>query len=146
MYKFPVADGWDVTLDIDSMERGEKGQHPPDKKARARECEDWLRAQRVKIGAHPPYGRVDLVATKEEVGTFVVEVEGDSSRQKEQAMYSALGQLLLSMVNTASSTRYVLAVPDSEQWTRQLEKVPVRVRELLRLQLWVVSEAGVRVV
>jgi hypothetical protein len=31
LHKFPVADGWDVIIDIDSMERGEKGQHPPDR-------------------------------------------------------------------------------------------------------------------
>ena len=37
-HKFPAADGWDITIDIDSMERGEKGQHPPDKKEIAAEC------------------------------------------------------------------------------------------------------------
>lgn len=42
-HKFTVSDRWDVTMDIDSMERGEKGQHPPDKKAIAAECEAWLR-------------------------------------------------------------------------------------------------------
>jgi hypothetical protein len=98
----------------------------------------------VKIVAHHLYGRADLVATKEQEGTFVVEVEGDSSRQKEQAMYSALGQVVLSMGDSSPEITYALAVPDSEQWERQLRKVPARIRELLRLQLWLVSEVGIR--
>jgi hypothetical protein len=143
-HKFPAADGWDITIDIDSMERGEKGQHPPDKKEIAAECEAWLRTQGVKIVAHPLYGRADLVAAKEGVGTIVVEVEGDSSKQKEQAMYSALGQVVLSMRDPSPQITYALAVPDSEQWERQLKKVPARIRDLLMLQLWLVSEIGVR--
>lgn len=143
-HKFPVADGWDVTMDIDSMERDKKGRHRPDKRGIAAECEAWLRAQGVKIAAHQRYGRADLVAAKEQIGTLVVEVEGDSSRQKEQAMYSALGQVVLSMGDPSSHITYGLAVPDSERWERQLIKVPARIRELLRLQLWLVSEAGVR--
>jgi hypothetical protein len=104
-YFFPAAEGWDVTVDIDSMERGEAGQHPPEKKAIAAECETWLRDQGVKIVKHPLYGRADLVATKEGRGTFVIEVEGDSSRQKEQAMYSALGQIVLSMRDVSPTIR-----------------------------------------
>ena len=72
------------------------------------------RAQGVKLVAHPLYGRADLVATKEGVGTLVVEVEGDSSRQREQAMYSALGQVVLSMGDPSSEITYALAVPDSD--------------------------------
>lgn len=143
-HKFAFANGWDVTIDIDSMERGEKGQHLPDKRQIAAECEKWLRTQGVKIVAHPLYGRADLVAAKEGVGTVVVEIEGDSSRQREQAMYSALGQVLLSMGDPSPTITYALAVPDSEQWERQLKKVPNQIRELLRLQLWLVSETGVR--
>src|SRR5262249_52544925 len=108
--KSPVGDRWDVTVDIDSMERGTKGQHPADKQARAAECESWLRSQGVKIVAHPLYGRADLVARKVGVGTFVAEVEGDSSRQKEQALYSALGQVVLSMRDPSPEITYALAV------------------------------------
>jgi hypothetical protein len=143
-YFFPAAEGWDVTVDIDSMERGEAGQHPPEKKAIASECETWLRDQGVKIVRHPLYGRADLVATKEGRGTFVIEVEGDSSRQKEQAMYSALGQIVLSMRDASPTIRYGLAVPDSVQWETQLKKIPTGVRELLKLDLLLVSETGVR--
>jgi hypothetical protein len=97
----------------------------------------------VKIVAHPLYGRADLVAAKEGVGTLVVEIEGDSSRQKEQAMYSALGQVILSMGDPSPQITYALAVPDSEQWERQLKKVPNQIRELLRIKRWLVSQTGV---
>ena len=143
-HSFPVAEGWDVTVDIDSMERGIAGQHPPEKKAVAAECEKWLRQQGVKIVAHHVYGRADMVATKGGLGTFVIEIEGDSSRQKEQAMYSALGQIVLSMKDSSPSIRYGLAVPDSAQWETQFKKIPARVRELLKLDLFLVSKAGVR--
>jgi len=46
-HRFPVTDGWDVTVDIDSMERGAAGQHPPDKRSIATNCEAWLRGQGV---------------------------------------------------------------------------------------------------
>ena len=143
-YRFPVSDGWDVTVDIDSMERGAAGQHPPDKPVLAGECETWLRGQGVKIDAHPLYGRADLVATRKGHGTFVVEVEGDSSRQKEQAMYSALGQIVLSMGDPSPQITYGLAVPDDAQWEAQLKKIPDRIRTLLALHLLLVSSNGVR--
>jgi hypothetical protein len=143
-HKFPVGDNWDVTIDIDAMERGKKGQHPPEKQAKAAECELWLRSQGVKIATHPLYGRADLVAHKEGVGTFVAEVEGDSARQKEQAMYSALSQVILSMRDVSPDITYALAVPDTNKWAAQLSKVPSNIRKLLRLELWLVSEAGVR--
>lgn len=142
-HKFPVTSGWDVTMDIDSMERGEHGQHPSDKRKIAAECEAWLRSHGVRIIAHQLYGRADMIAVNNNE-TFVVEVEGDSSRQKEQAMYSSLGQIVLSMGDPSPMISYALAVPDSALWERQLRKVPSRIRELLRLQLWLVSEVGVR--
>jgi hypothetical protein len=27
-HRFPIEDGWEVTVDIDAMERGDKGQQP----------------------------------------------------------------------------------------------------------------------
>jgi hypothetical protein len=143
-HKFPVQAGWEVTIDIDSMERGRHGQQKPDKQAVAAECEAWLRSNGVGILPHPVYRGADLVAFKEAEGTFIVEVEGDSSRQREQAMYSALGQIVLAMRNASSKITYGPAVPDDEKWAVQLEKVPSRIRELLRLELWLVSEIGIR--
>jgi thiamine pyrophosphate-dependent acetolactate synthase large subunit-like protein len=143
-HKFPAEAGWDVTVDIDSMERGKDGQQRADKQSIAAECENWLRSHKVKIQADSVYGRAYMVARKESVGTVVVEVEGDSSRQKEQAMYSALGQIVLSMGDPSREITYALAVPDDEKWAAQLRKVPNRIRALLNLQLWLVSESGVR--
>jgi hypothetical protein len=142
-YRFPAMDGWKVTVDIDSMERGVAGQHPPDKRAIASDCETWLRQQGVDIVAHPLYGRADLVASKEGQ-TFVIEVEGDSSRQREQAMYSALGQIVLSMSEPSPQINYGLAVPDNPQWEAQLKKIPLRIRDILKLNLYLVSKTSVR--
>ncbi len=140
---FSATEGWKVTVDIDSMERGIAGQHPPDKRAIADECEQWLHDHKVEIVAHQLYGRADLVAEKEG-RTFVIEVEGDSSRQREQAMYSALGQIVLSMRDSSSQISYGLAVPDSPQWENQLKKIPPHIRCLLNLNLFLVSKTGVR--
>ena len=144
-HQFPPVKGWTVTVDIDSMERGIAGQHPPEKRAIAADCETWLKSQGVSIVSHPLYGRADLVAKNDQRGTFVVEVEGDSSRQKEQAMYSALGQIILSMGEPSPNIQYALAVPDSSAWESQLRKIPEHVRTLLKLELLLVSEQGVRV-
>ncbi len=43
IHRFPAIEGWKVTVDIDSMERGVAGQQQPDKRAIAEECEKWLR-------------------------------------------------------------------------------------------------------
>jgi len=48
-------------------------------------------------------------------------------------MYSALRQIVLSMTDASPDVRYSLAVPDANTWAVQLKKVPLRVRELLRL-------------
>ena len=142
-HQYPPADGWEVTVDVDAMERGRGGKHPPDKQDRASRAEAWLKNEGVRIGVHPDFGRADLVATKPGVGTVVVEVEGDSSKQREQALYSALGQAVLSM-KAAEDTRYGLAVPDAPAWKHQLKKIPPHVCERLSLTLWLVGKAGVR--
>lgn len=41
-YQFSPADGWEVTVDVDAMERGRGGQDPPDKPDRAGRAEAWL--------------------------------------------------------------------------------------------------------
>lgn len=139
---FRPGDGWDITIDIDAMERAKGGKQPPDKAERAGRAENWLRIAGAKIGAHPDLGRVDLVAARSGL-TVVVEVEGDSRRQKEQALYSALGQVLLRMRENGD-TRYGLAVPDAPLWEGQMKKIPGYVCERLPLTLWLVSKTGVR--
>jgi hypothetical protein len=143
-HMFHRENGWDITLDIDAMERDAAGKHAAGKREIARECEHWLRDNGAKIVAHKVYGRADLVAVHETHGTYVVEVEGDSSRQKEQAMYSALAQIVLSMRTEPGSVTYGLAVPDAPDWEAQVRKVPKLVRDTLNLKLLLVSSAAVR--
>ena len=82
-----------------------------------------LRNAGVTIGTDPDFGAADLVASKQAAPTVVVEIEDDSSKQKEQALYSVLGQAVMLMKNDGK-TRYGLAVPDTSEWERQLEKIP----------------------
>jgi hypothetical protein len=142
--KFLPSTGWSVTVDLDTMERGIGGQHPQGKRAIAEQCERWFEAQGVKLGVHPSYKRADLVAEHQGKGTFVVEVEGESSRQREQALYSALGQTLLAMTRFEEGLQYGVAVPDLPTWERQLLKVPIQVCQRLNLRLLLVSRNGVR--
>jgi hypothetical protein len=141
-YRFPPSEGWRVRVDIDAMERAKGGQHKPGKAERARVAEAALLSMGVTIGAHPEFGRADIVAEHPKHGLFVVEVEGNSSRQKEQAVYSALGQLVLQMQGTKHG--FVLAVPDEQSWERQLLKIPQHARATLGLSCVLVSEQGVR--
>lgn len=124
------------------MERANGGQHKPGKAERARVAETSLLSMGVTIGAHPEFGRADIVAEHPKHGLFVVEVEGNSSRQREQAMYSALGQLVLQMQGTKH--QFVIAVPDEPLWEKQLQKVPQHARARLGLSCVLVSEKGVR--
>lgn len=141
-YRFPPSKGWRVRVDIDAMERAKGGQHKPGKAERARVAEVALLSMGVTIGAHPEFGRADIVAEHPKHGLFVVEVEGNSSRQKEQAVYSALGQLVLQMQGTKHG--FVLAVPDEPSWEKQLLKIPLHARETLGLSCVLVSEHEVR--
>ena len=142
-HQFPPNRGWDVTVDIDAMELAKGGRHPPGKRDRARLARDWLQEAEVKIGSHPEFGRADLVASKPGTATVVIEVEGKSSRQKEQAVYSALGQIVL-LMRPDTNVRYGIAVPDTPSWENQMVKVPAHVRDLLSLTFWLVDETSVR--
>jgi len=141
---FPPSKGWTVRVDIDSMERCNGGTHPAGKPERVAAGEERLRALGVVVGSHPQFGRADVVASHPVHGTVVVEVEGTSSRQREQAMYSALGQSVLIMRPHERHLSYALAVPDDAHWERQLRKIPTHLRERLQLRLYLVSAAGVR--
>jgi hypothetical protein len=141
---FNPSDGWNVIVDIDAMERAKGPQHKDGKKQRVVDAEKRLNELGVEIGVHPKYGRADVVASHPKKGTFLIEVEGKSSKQKEQAIYSALGQIVLLMSEHNSKVFYGLAVPDQPEWERQLKKVPRRVKELLSLGCILVSEGNVR--
>jgi hypothetical protein len=140
-YRFPPIDGWQVTVDIDAMELAKGGQHTPDKADRAKAAEASLHALGVTIGAHPLFGRADVVAEHPSKGCYVIEVEGKSSKQKEQALYSALGQLVIQMQGKPIS--FVLAAPNEPAWQAQVKKIPAHARNLLNLSCVLVSADGV---
>jgi len=119
-YRFPPDDGWSIHVDIDAMEPGKGPQNSEEKRRHARIAEEAMQALGVKIGPHPEFGRVDVVAHHEKHGLFLVEVEGSSSRQGEQALYSALGQLVLQMRSSPHS--YAIAVPEEPSWGKRLPK------------------------
>jgi hypothetical protein len=141
-HQFPPARGWRVCVDIDAMERANGGKHTPDKADRARAAELAIRELGARVGSHHIFGRADVVAEHEEHGLVLVEVEGQSSRQKEQAVYSALGQLMLQM-NGGNHT-YVIAVPDEPNWEKQVRKIPQHAKKQLSLSCMLVSERGIR--
>ena len=141
--RFPDRDGWQVTIHLDGMELGKGSQHPPGKREIAEKCCQRLKEQGVEIGVHPKYGRADVVAEKQGL-TCIIEVEGCSSKQREQAVYSALGQVISQMDQASDAVKYGLAVPDSPEWEKQLQKIPERVRKLLDLELLLVSRTDVR--
>ena len=143
-FMFNPSDRWKVIIDIDAMERAKGSQQKDGKKQRVLNAEKRLNELGVVIGVHPKYGRADVVASHPQKGTFLIEVEGKSSKQKEQAIYSALGQIVLLMNEDNNEVFFGLAAPDQLEWERQLNKVPRRVKELLSLRCILVSEGNVR--
>lgn len=141
-FRFPPNAGWKVTVDIDPMERANGGTHTEGKAERAQQAEQALRALGANVGKHPRFGRADVVAEHKDHGLWLVEVEGQSSRQKEQAMYSAIGQLVLQM--QGDDFHSAIAVPDELIWEKQLAKVPKHARNLLSLSCLLVSSSGCR--
>ena len=139
---FPPSLGWSVVVHLDPMEMG-IGQSA-EKQTKAAECAAWLRQHGVKVMEDHEFGRRDIVARHPERGTVLVEVEGESSRQREQALYSALGQAVLQMTEFKPNESYAIAVPDSADWERQLRKVPKAARDRLALRLYMVSEISYR--
>jgi len=89
---------------------------------------------------------VDVVAEHVHEGLRLIEVEGESSRQKEQSLYSALGQLLLSMKLWNRQVAYGIAVPDTSEWTNQVQEIPLEVTNRLQLWRYLVSSNSVSII
>ena len=140
---FPPAAGWRVGVHLDPMELAKGGTHQPDKKERAAAAERELISLGVKLGVDEKYGRIDTVADHRQHGLHLIEVEGDSSRQQEQAIYSCLGQLLLTMRGWGGSLHYGIAVPNTNGWHMQLAKIPTAVRSRLSIDLYLVDHTHV---
>ena len=131
---FQASAGWRLTMHIDPMEKGLGGKQRRGKAKRASAALRELRRLGVVIGTHKLFGPVDVVADHPSEPTHLIEVEGESGRQREQALYSSLGQLLLSMKIWSDGIVYGIAVPDTREWWQQLRKIPLEVTQ--RLRLW----------
>ena len=120
-------------MHVDPMETGRGGKQSRGKIKRAEAAMDELEKLGVKLGTHKLFGPIDVVAEADRETCFV-EVEGESTRQKEQALYSAIGQLMLSMKLWSDDVKYGIAVPDTREWWNQLRKIPLELTT--RLRLW----------
>ena len=142
-YLFPPADGWEVTIDVDPMEKDPGGRHSADKKERACRATNWLKEAGVRFSAHPDFGRADLVAVGPSGQTVVLEVKGKAALQEGTAVQQALGQLAQRM-RADRDARYGIAVPDTPSWDCQLRKFPRHVCDRLSVTLWLVGKTQVR--
>ncbi len=142
--KFPASAGWTISVHVDGMERARGGSHPPDKRDAVDTAYRALdQMEHVQLQAHETLKTADVVVSDASGIRYVIEVEGDSGKQREQQVYSALGQLLVQM--GAPSVRYVVAAPRSEAWRAQLAKIPARVRDRLGIECWLVDDSGVEI-
>jgi hypothetical protein len=137
-HQFNPEFGWRVHVDIDAMERGKGPQNSEEKRIRASIAETALLELGATLKPHPTFGRVDVVAEHPMHGIVLIEVEGQSSRQLEQAVYSSVGQLITLM--NGETQQFALAVPDSPEWQRQIAKIPSLVKTKLGLSCYLVSE------
>jgi hypothetical protein len=131
---FPAASGWRLTMHVDPMEKGKGGKHPLGKVKRVNAALRELRKLGVVIGTHKQFGPVDVVADHERGALRLIEVAGESGKQREQALYSSLAQVLLSMRLWSDDVGYGIAVPDTREWVRQVRKIPTDLTK--RLHLW----------
>lgn len=141
---FNPADGWTVVVDIDAMEMGKGAQNSEEKRRIAAETLQWFEDHGIAVSPHPIYGRVDVFVEHDELGRYLIEAEGNTRKQKEQAMYSALGQAILLMSEQDGKGHYGIAVPDEPKWLAQVKKIPPHIRDSLRLDVYLVSPKGVR--
>ena len=141
---FSPREGWDVVVDVDAMELGEGNQNTQEKRDTAAAEMKWLSDNGATVHKHKLGKRTDIRATHPEFGTYVIECEGDTSKQREQAMYSALGQVLLQM--TDPKVKYAIALPNTKPWSDQIGKIPLRIRQLLPLLIFMVGQNGVEII
>lgn len=136
--------GWEFYMHIDPMERAQGTQHKPDKKDLVLAAEKKLKELGVRFTNKPKFEKVDIYAEHPKFGKFLIEVEGKSSKQKEQALYSALGQLVLKMNGNTDINHYCLAFPDTKEWEITALKIPKYIKEFLKLKIFLVSESKLR--
>jgi len=141
--QFSSTQGWQVTVHLDPMEVCRGGVHPEGKIEVAQICLDWFRENNVRAEIDGDFGKADFVARHPTQGTFVIEVEGTSSRIISQAFYSALGQTLVRKNRDLPQAKYGLAFPDTTRWRTFLNSLPPRLFRNVDLKVFLVSDSGV---
>ena len=145
-HAFNPSVGWVVHCHLDGMELGKGQQQAAAKREIAEACMSKMSALGAMLACHTRFPRADIVAIKASTGeVHLIEVEGTSTRQREQAVYSALGQVLFKMCDAPELGRlaYGLAVPDEPRWRTMVERIPAMAREALALHVYLVSGTGV---
>ena len=129
---FKPQDGWMVAVSIDGMEKGKSNQ--PEKRKLAERCLERLQPF---VKPHPKFRGADFVA-EGNGELWLIEVEGQASKQIEQRFYSALGQLLShSKELPTSDVRLALAFPDTVKWRDTVKKrLPLWLKDRLRIEVF----------
>lgn len=140
---FKPAEGWAVSIHLDPMEIGSGRQNSEQKRKIGKACKKWMLDNGVRIGQHSLYGKTDFVAQHKEQGTYIIEAEGDASKQREQSFYSALGQLIFRMSFSGNRIAYGIAVPAVPRWEQLLQKIPSFVCTRLNIHRFLVSSERV---
>ena len=140
--KFPPTEGWSVSVHLDGMELGRGFQNPVGKRSVAEKCRRWFERNGVRTGPNREYNNLDIVAVHKSAGTHLIEVEGDTRRQPEQAIYCALGQLICKTPEDGSNSILGIAVPNSPKWEELLQRIPRSVRDRLKLKAYLVDDNG----
>lgn len=139
---FPPKAGWKVNVHLDPMERCRGGSHPPGKKAVVDEAIERLNDLGVQLGVDRAFG-VDINARHPRYGHYLIEAKGESSLQKELALYSALGQLLMKIGEPPWAFKAALAFPDTDSWIGQVNKIPSWLVNQLKLDVYLVGAGTV---
>lgn len=130
---------------LDPMEMGKGPQQSKNYKKInvSRDCIAWFKKESILIDKATGSGKIDLVAKKTDGHIYYIEVEGDSSKQTEQAVYSALGQLIFKMKQFDKKVTYAIAAPNSDTWKANLIKIPIEVCAKLNITRYLVAQNAV---
>lgn len=125
----------DIIVDIDAEEVGKDDSL---KKSQSDECVLHLNAFKGVNEYRTDIKATDILTKK----NYYIEVEGFSSKQQEQAFYSALSQIILRMKNKSDNI-YGIAVPNTESWIKQVSKISKYIRSILNIHLFLVDKKDV---
>lgn len=137
--KFNPEDGWSVEVAIDSMELGKGRFNSDDKRKTAQIYYEKIEKMGCLIKENDHY--LDIVATHKNGQKIIIEVEGDSSKQRSTSLYSALGQVLIKSEN--KNDILALAFPLNDNWAKQIQKIPNLTKKRNNLKIYLVNDNSV---